>query len=97
MNLPASIGQLFDGKRFKELYCAGFVFGQAGDGSLDFVSRWMMIELQHFVDEDRLVFHPLRGFVYLARSGSALNSEFHVVPSAFCKIPSFYSSGFPRT
>ena len=63
MYLPASIGQFLDGKRFKELYCTGFVFGQAGDGSLDFVPRWGVVKLQHLVDEDRLVFHPLRGFV----------------------------------
>ena len=89
LHRPASVGQLLDSKRLKEPYCTGFVFGQAGDGSLDFVSRWGMIEFQYFIDKDRLVFHPFCGFVYLTRSGPTLNSEFHEVPSAFCKIPSF--------
>jgi hypothetical protein len=89
MYLVSSIGQLFDGKRLKKLHCTGFIFGQAGDGSLDFVSCWGVVELQHFIDENGLVFYPLRRFVHSTRPGSTLNSEFHEVPSAFYKIPSF--------
>ena len=62
-NLVLSIGKLLDGERFKEPYRTGLVFRQTGDGGLDFISRWGMVELQHLINKDRLVLYPLRGFV----------------------------------
>ena len=52
-----------------------------------------MVELKHLIDFDDPGFHPLRRLVQLARSGLALNSEFHGVPSQFVSSRPFDFTG----